>query len=167
MRSRPIGQVRRDLCTRRRTIDRLRPCAATYPAFAPALPSEYTIHGMDVILPTPLAQVGLEPSSFVICLRSPWDTQRTKLSLTRPLPASRPSLRPVLEGTWAFELVNGARCLFAGGATFVKGGLRLNYLCNGGVVYGDIDKTQQRWRAFFRLKGSQTMSRVEVATAWI
>src|SRR6266487_1793548 len=61
MRSRPIGQVRRDLCTRRRTIDRLRPCAATYPAFAPALPSEYAIHGMDVILPTPLAQVGLEP----------------------------------------------------------------------------------------------------------
>jgi len=81
-------------------------------------------------------------SQAVICDASPLSgSTGFKLNLTESLPA-RGSVSPV-KSAWAFELADGTKCIFMGGATASFEGERVNYSCSDGwVILGELQEGQ-------------------------
>ena len=85
-------------------------------------------------------------SQAVQCGTNPLtDSTGFKLTLTDPLPA-RGTVSPV-KSAWAFELADGTKCSFVGGATTAFEGKRVNYSCSDGwVILGELQEGQA-WTA--------------------
>jgi len=110
---------------------------------------------------------------IVVCPEAPWLKNGVKIRLTKPLARangnhSAPSqgLRP-----WALELYDGRRCLFAGGATNVVEGQRLNYFCGAGSqegLWGLPDRASAPWTILIApLQATKLSQRVAVRHAWM
>ena len=104
----------------------------------------------------------------VACLRSPWDDRVTVLTLASPLPsATRKEITREKALPWALELADGDHCSLMTGATASLAGMRINYGCpGGGLVAGDIDRSQPVWRVFYQKEGASSLDQVDVAVAW-
>jgi hypothetical protein len=81
-------------------------------------------------------------SQAVICDTSPLsDSTGFKLNLTESLPM-RGTVSPV-KSAWAFELADGTKCIFVGGATAAFEGKRVNYSCSDGwSILGELQEGQ-------------------------
>jgi hypothetical protein len=117
----------------------------------------------------PCFQPGATPGvgGQVACAQTPWSGSVVLLTLTEPLPEmanqANPNALP-----WALELTNGKQCSFAGGATGVVAGQRINYTCQGGgLVAGAPDRSLALWSVQYldSIDSSSTLE-VDVATAW-
>jgi hypothetical protein len=111
-------------------------------------------------------------NKLVLCPVEPWRNKGIKLRLTRPLPSSlanRGSLS-LRDQPWALELYDGRKCVFAGGASSVLAGRRLNYFCaHGGSVglWGFPDRSTQPWTIYSAPYAAMTLSeRVAIHNAW-
>ena len=102
---------------------------------------------------------------IVLCVGSPWARSAVRL---RADILDLSGLLPLGAPPWALELANGARCVFAEGATNVVGGRRLNYVCGGTrVLFGVPDTSHATWR--IRMARSFTgagMRKVAIRVAW-
>jgi len=108
---------------------------------------------------------------IVVCPEAPWLNGGVEIHLTKPLPAHgnhaspSTSLRP-----WALELATGLRCLFAGGATNVVEGKRLNYFCPAASeqgLWGFPDRTSTPWTILIAPFGATKLSeQVGIGRAW-
>jgi hypothetical protein len=78
----------------------------------------------------------------VRCDTSPLsDSKGFILNLTESKPA-RGTVSPI-KSAWAFELTDGTKCIFVGGATGVFEGKRINYSCSDGwSVLGELQEGQ-------------------------
>jgi hypothetical protein len=101
----------------------------------------------------------------VLCVTSPWTRNAVRLRAdtldgTGPLRAGSPP--------WALELVNGRRCVFAGGATNVVGGRRLNYGCDSNrFLFGVPDTSRAvRWIRMADDFNGVGMHKVAIRVAW-
>jgi hypothetical protein len=72
---------------------------------------------------------------------------------------------------WALELYDGRCCLFAGGATNVLEGQRLNYFCGAGShegLWGLPDRAGAPWTILIApLQATKLSKRVAVRHAWM
>jgi hypothetical protein len=45
--------------------------------------------------------------------------------------------------------------------------MRINYGCpGGGLVVGDLDRSQPVWRVFYQKEGAPSLEQVDVTVAW-
>lgn len=104
----------------------------------------------------------------VACLRSPWDDKVTLLTLASPPPgAQRKETAREKALPWALELGNGDHCTLLTGGTAALAGMRINYGCpGGGLVAGNIDRSQPAWRVFYQKEGAPSLDQVDVVVAW-
>jgi hypothetical protein len=95
-------------------------------------------------------------------------TEVTALHLVGSLPFdSQNELSEDSTLPWGFELTDGTRCSFIGGATASLNGERLNYGCSdGGHVYGGLDQSLPMWRAQYQAEGATDVVLREVAATW-
>ena len=110
-------------------------------------------------------------SQAVICGTSPLDDSTGfKLNLTESLPA-RGTISPG-ESAWAFELTDGTKCIFMGGATTTFDGERINYSCSDGrFVLGELHEgqvwTAQKVRLSPDLSSIEESDQVFIKTVWL
>lgn len=112
-----------------------------------------------------------ESASLVVaCVASPWHQAVVLVHLTEPLsPRGADEPAHVTEFTglpWAVELANGDTCIFIGGATTSVSGMRLNYLCEDGEVYGGNQGTQETWALYYQPAGNSELNTVPVTRLW-
>jgi len=106
-------------------------------------------------------------NGVLACPLSPFEDKIVLLHLTRPLPFDQANKAAGTTGNpWAMKLPNGDQCVYTGGASGALSGMRLNYQCNSGSGFGDVDRTQPVWRVFYQVKGSNELPQVPVATAY-
>ncbi len=108
----------------------------------------------------------------VVVCPIPWDQSGTEIRLTKPLPAPSTHTPPSLAlEPWALETTAGARCLLAGGASSVVGGVRLNYFCGAHASYGLWGYPSRRsrlWTIFDAPFSAHSLHhRVAIARAWM
>lgn len=103
----------------------------------------------------------------VACPQMAEKRQLVVLRLEAPLPFERAhGVEEPGETLWALELADGQLCVFLTGGTAVVAGLRLNYACPRGFVFGDPNRSGELWRVFFQEEGSDSLVEVEVRVAW-
>jgi hypothetical protein len=111
-------------------------------------------------------------TGIVVCPEAPWLAKGVEIRLTKPLvrahanhDAPARNLQP-----WALELSSGLRCLFAGGATNVVEGQRLNYFCGAGSqegLWGYPDRSATPWTILIApFQATSLSARVTVGRAW-
>lgn len=102
------------------------------------------------------------------CARSPWDNKVTVMNGTNPPSSGKRKEMPRSQAMpWALELANGDHCALFTGATAPIAGMRINYGCpGGGLVVGDIDRSQSIWRVFYQKEGAPSLDQVDVTVAW-
>jgi hypothetical protein len=107
-------------------------------------------------------------SKTLACARNPWDGKVTVLTVSTPPDASKRKQVPRTQAMpWALELANGDHCALFTGATAPIAGMRINYGCpGGGLVVGDIDRSQSVWRVFYQKEGAASLDQVDVSVAW-
>ena len=89
----------------------------------------------------------------------------TLINLTKRLPrisAASAGSRNV----WLIILANGERCFRASEMFITPGGLRNNYKCRTGDLYGNLQHTGHTWTIFEQRHGSPNMTLVPVAKAY-
>lgn len=102
----------------------------------------------------------------VICATGPDDHQAVEVTLTEALPPIRDSAGDPTSGSpWTLTLVDGQTCGSLGGATTTLGGQRLNYGCDRGDIYGDVDRSSPLWTVLYRPTNSSTLTKVAVTKA--
>ena len=84
----------------------------------------------------------------VACVSSPFSHSVTLLSLDSPL-ARENGEASIRRQPWALRLANGAKCTFLTGASSSEGGMRANYGCTKGTVFGDIDHSGSTWQVYY------------------
>jgi hypothetical protein len=68
---------------------------------------------------------------------------------------------------WALELANGDRCTLLHGTLTVVAGETAHYGCaDGGMVFGETDRSQQVWTVNYLAEGDAASNLVEVVAAW-
>lgn len=100
----------------------------------------------------------------VACFTDPW-SPGVLLSLTGPLPASRPATRPT---PWALELAGGARCVGLTGTVVQVGSTDLTYGC-GGAAEAGLGRSAgvgAELTVEYRSSTSQALHPVAVRVAW-
>ncbi len=102
----------------------------------------------------------------LICTSAPW-APAIRLDLTQPLPLGAANStgsgpRPV----WAFELVNGDRCVLGTGTAPQVGTVVLDYVCTSGANAGGLDRGHQQWTVEYRAVRSSAVRSLAVRTAW-
>lgn len=106
-------------------------------------------------------------NGVLACPLSPFEDKVVLLHLTKPLPADQANKAAGTAGNpWAMKLASGDECVYTGGATSALSGMRLNYHCNSGSAFGDVDRSQAVWRVFYQAKGSNELPQVPIATAY-
>lgn len=102
-------------------------------------------------------------SAPLLCFASPLDLNAVQVVPDAPLKAStaNPNADP-----WTVQLADGQTCVFSQGATAALGGMRLNYGCPKGVIYGDPDRSLPVWTVFYQANGSNDLVRVDVQVAY-
>jgi hypothetical protein len=118
------------------------------------------------------------------CVDAPFSTEVTLLTLTEPLvrqkeaadPGADPSLGMGQEADdaiapwdlpWALELANGDRCSLLHGTLTVLAGQTVHYGCvDGGMVLGEMDRSQPVWTVSYLAEGEFASRLVDVAVAW-
>ena len=108
----------------------------------------------------------------VVVCPIPWNGTGTEIRLTKPLPTAATHTPPSLAlEPWALETTSGARCLLAGGASNVVGGVRLNYFCGARAKYGLWGYPSRRsplWTIFEAPFSAHSLHhRVAIARAWM
>ncbi|MDJ0385979.1 hypothetical protein [Streptomyces sp. G-G2] len=113
----------------------------------------------------------------VVCLRSPWDPDALMIEEVKLANRSRTSTKPGT-GPWALELKDPARgatlrCSWAGGATSLIAGQRVNWRCMDGdnKVVGDTagDVTQSKtapWTVLYSPGDSSEVQKAEILIVW-
>jgi len=109
---------------------------------------------------------------IVVCPDAPWRNTGVKIRLTKPLPRaygnhSAPSLRLM---SWAIELKDGRRCLFASGVSDVAEGKRLNYICGTGSeeLWGFPYRGSEPWTILTAPpQATELRKRATVRHAWM
>ncbi len=87
------------------------------------------------------------------------------INLTAPLPYSTGSTTGGLQA-WLMVLSNGQKCSAAGGATTTLEGMRLNYHCTNGFIYGDLDDGKPTWTARFQANDNPILETTTIATVY-
>lgn len=99
----------------------------------------------------------------VICATGPEDHQAVEVTLTESLPTTDEPAGDLTSGSpWTVTLVDGQTCGALGGATTTLGGQRLNYGCDRGDIYGDVDRSTALWTVLYRPSNSPTLTKVTV-----
>jgi hypothetical protein len=110
----------------------------------------------------------------VVCLRAPWSNDAVMIRSVHvhgPPGSMSPRIanrsRQFNHVPWGLELASGRRCQFIAGATWLLGGRRANYLCEGGGwVIGVPDRSSPLWRVAFSGTRNPEAVQVEVVRAW-
>ena len=118
------------------------------------------------------------------CLDSPFADEVTLLTLTEPLarqkeagdPGADPAqaMSPGDDATiepwdlpWAIDLANGDQCTLLHGTLTVLAGQTVHYSCvEGGMVLGEMDRSQPLWMVSYMGEGERASHLVAVRTAW-
>ncbi len=129
------------------------------------------------------------------CLNSPFDDEVTLLTLTEPLvrekeaadPGAAPGADPGAAADpaltmspeaddatiepwdlpWAIDLANGDQCTLLHGTLTVMAGQTVHYSCaQGGMVLGELDRSQPLWMVSYVGEGERASRLVAVTTAW-
>ena len=80
---------------------------------------------------------------------------------------SYPTSEPTAGVPWFVQLADGQMCRLITGATGAINNLRLNYGCpNGDDLWGTPDRATPLWTIFDRHRGSGSLVKVGIATAW-
>jgi hypothetical protein len=76
--------------------------------------------------------------------------------------------RPALSraAPWALELVNGDRCVIAGGASGEVASQPISYLCDHGFLVGYVDRRRQPWVIGYLRSRTSRVDKVAVAASW-
>jgi hypothetical protein len=96
----------------------------------------------------------------LLCLQAPEAT--TALQVTPDGPVNTPPTPLPNALPWYIELSNGQRCGMLGGATGLVNGMRLNYGCRDGTLFGDPDRSSPVWTIAYQPTGSRTVSTVPI-----
>lgn len=107
--------------------------------------------------------VGGNSLSRVVCAY-PSPESVTVMKISKPLPVF--SAPASLSNPWLLILADGERCYFDTGGTSNPGGLRLNYACRNGDLYGSINKTDGAWTIFQQHANSADMTQVRIVKAY-
>ena len=107
----------------------------------------------------------------VLCDTSPLsDSKGFILNLTESNPAR--GTVSLIKSAWAFELADGTKCIFVGGATGVFEGKRINYSCSDGwSVLGELQEgqvwTAQKVRLALDLSSIEESVKVFIKIVWL
>jgi hypothetical protein len=75
------------------------------------------------------------------------------------------SLREVR--VFGFQLADGQRCFFVQGAGQITiAGVRVNYMCERGVVVGTPDRSRPVWSATYAPRGTSETREADITRAW-
>jgi len=107
--------------------------------------------------------VGGNSFSHVVCA-NPSPESVTVLKISKPLPVF--SAPASLSNPWLLILADGERCYFDTGSTASAGGLRFNYACRHGDLFGSVDKANRIWTIFQQHAGSADMTQVQIVKAY-
>jgi hypothetical protein len=88
------------------------------------------------------------------------------LYLTESLPSEFSNQGGDTDLPWALELANEEQCVLIGGATTTLAGMRLNYDCTNGEVYGENQGSDEAWRVFYQASGASDIREVDVRVLW-
>jgi hypothetical protein len=110
-------------------------------------------------------------ANFVLCPAAPGGASVIKLKLTHALPHGMADPgKPSTKGLpWSLETTSGAKCAFAGGATSVIGGRRLNYFCGKSTIglWGSPNRKTEPWTIFSApFQAKKLTQKVGIKTAW-
>lgn len=89
----------------------------------------------------------------------------TVIRLTGPLP-QRISPAGTTSNVWLIVLPDGESCPLITAGTISPGGLRLNYQCPSGGLYGDPQRAGEIWKIFKLSNGTSDMTLVPIAQAY-
>jgi hypothetical protein len=118
--------------------------------------------------------------ALVACFDSPFTTDVVVLRVTEPLvrekespdagmnmaQAAGVSIDP-WDLPWALELANGDQCTLLHGTLTVVAGQTVHYGCvEGGMVFGETDRSQPLWTVSYLAEGEVASRSVAVAVAW-
>ncbi len=112
-------------------------------------------------------------TAFVLCPTAPWTNRGIKITLKSKLPLAHANHGPIslAEQPWALQLTNGTGYLFAGGASSVVGGLRLNYFTSGSSsvgLWGYPDRHVQPWTIYQAPASAKHLTtKVAIRHAWM
>src|SRR5581483_10108856 len=101
----------------------------------------------------------------VLCM-SGGPARMVRVKLAERLPTTATPDSPYGPATIIVVLADGETCLPAGGATGLFNGLRLNYGCDRGVLYGYPDHTRATWSISYKAEGSEAVVSVPIAEAY-
>ncbi|MBA2577041.1 MAG: hypothetical protein H0V05_10450, partial [Euzebyaceae bacterium] len=101
----------------------------------------------------------------VACQPTPWSSV-VLLYLTESLPSEFSNQGGDTDLPWALELANEEQCVLIGGATTTLAGMRLNYDCTNGEVYGENQGSDEAWRVFYQASGASDIREVDVRVLW-
>jgi hypothetical protein len=105
--------------------------------------------------------------SQAICPRNPWDSNGVLLQVEKiEHIRANPPTSLVLDTPWAMELADGQHCTSTAGATGSIAHMRINYVCNRGVIVGSLDQKRPIWRALFAKNNTTEVVQVNVRQIW-
>jgi hypothetical protein len=106
------------------------------------------------------------------CVTAPWATTSVRFKVIQFLPLSTaPRVADRRSGAptappWALELANGQRCVFQTGAGGMLVGLRLSYVCQHGIAFGEPDRSGKLWLIPYKSPTTVGTVTTAVRTAW-
>jgi hypothetical protein len=104
-------------------------------------------------------------SHHVVVCAYPSPYSVTVMNLTQPLPAGVSAPTTLLD-PWLIVLPDGEQCRPYTGLGVIVGGLRLNYGCQGGSLYGNVVKSGGVWKIYEQYKGSPQMVLIDIRQAF-
>jgi len=121
-----------------------------------------------------------EEPGEVACRESPFTTDVVMLTLVEPLVREKEAPDAGMDMTqpagaviapWdlprALELANGDRCMPLRGTLTKMAGQVVHYGCtDGGMIFGETDRSQPVWRVKYLAEGDVASNLVEVVAAW-
>jgi hypothetical protein len=102
----------------------------------------------------------------VVCPDGPFSHAVVVISLKRAIPRVTKAAETE-PPPWGLRLANGLRCSFLTGATWVEGGMRANYSCGKGYVFGEPDRAPPGlWHIFYKASlNASDLQRVGIVEA--
>lgn len=136
-------------------------------SIASGRPDAYRCMGGNLILDPCFANpmAPFTAGSHWVACPFPAPNSITLIHFRGQLPSSVSASGPT-DNAWLIILGDGERCPLITGGTFSPGGLRLNYQCHSGGLYGEPQENSPTWTIFEQRNGTSDMTLVPIAQAY-
>jgi hypothetical protein len=122
------------------------------------------IGGGNILDPCFEAPMG---SEMLLCQESPWANRAVQVTMTNTPDTGSGDADPMSGDPLFLLTVDGRRCGFMGGGTYVLANLRANYSCceGGGTAFGSPDRSTTAWTIKFQTARGSDLTDLAIGQA--